>query len=80
MKSLKLLRLRLSEIKKFLKGQTKASVKRKSLASEITGRVVWFNVSKWYRFIHCDNKEIDIFVHQTDIIKINLDKFFRSLT
>ena len=80
MKSLKLLQLRQSESQKFLKDQQKASVKRKTLASEITGRVMWLNICNSYSFIYRDEKDIDIFVHETDIIKINLDKFFRSLT
>ena len=49
------------------------------LESGITGRVVWFNVRKGYGFIHRDDQDTDIFVHQTAITKNNPNKFLRSV-
>ena len=41
-----------STIRKSQYSKKKASINRKTLASGITGLVVWFNVCKGYGFIH----------------------------
>ena len=45
----------------------------------ITGRLVWFNVRKGHGFIHRDDQDTDIFVHQTAITRNNPNKFLRSV-
>ena len=57
----------------------KLKAPRKIITYGVTGRVVWFNVKKGYGFIHCDNKDSDVFVHHTEITKNNPNKFLRSL-
>jgi len=59
--------------------EQEAPVTREIIASGVTGRVKWFNVRNGYGFIHCDDQDTDVFVHQTAIIKNNPKKFLRSL-
>ena len=50
------------------------------MAHGVTDRVVWYNVNKGYGFIHCDQNEKDIFIHNSDIAKNNQNKLIKSLT
>ena len=61
------------------KARHKNSGTKKMLESGITGRVVWFNIRKGYGFIHRDDQDTDIFVHQTAITRNNPNKFLRSV-
>merc|ERR1712183_25476 len=54
-------------------------VTREIIASGVTGQVKWFNVRNGYGFIHRDDQDSDVFVHQTAIIKNNPKKFLRSV-
>ena len=54
-------------------------VTKKTIAIGVTGQVAWFNVRKGYGFIHRDDRNNDIFVHYTAIIKNNPNKFLKSL-
>jgi len=49
------------------------------VASGVTGQVKWFNVRNGYGFIHRDDQDSDVFIHQTAIIKNNPKKFLRSV-
>jgi len=59
--------------------EREAPVTREIIASRVTGLVKWFNVRNGYGFIHHEDKDTDVFVHQTAIIKNNPKKFLRSL-
>jgi len=54
-------------------------IERKVLATAVTGQVKWFNARNGYGFIHRDDTDEDVFVHQTAIVKNNPKKFLRSV-
>ena len=55
------------------------SVPKKKGLFEVTGQKLWFNVHKGFGFIHRDNRNSDIFVQYTAIVKNNPNKLSRSL-
>jgi len=59
--------------------QIKEEDPRKVVATNVTGQVKWFNVRNGYGFIHRDDTDEDVFVHQTAIVKNNPKKFLRSV-
>jgi len=49
------------------------------IATKVTGTVKWFNVKSGYGFIHREDNNEDIFIHQTAIVKNNPRKYLRSV-
>jgi len=49
------------------------------IATKVTGTVKWFNVKSGYGFIHREDTNEDIFIHQTAIVKNNPRKYLRSV-
>jgi len=49
------------------------------VATKVTGTVKWFNVKSGYGFIHREDTNEDIFIHQTAIVKNNPQKYLRSV-
>jgi len=49
------------------------------IATKVIGTVKWFNVKSGYGFIHREDVNEDIFIHQTAIVKNNPQKYLRSV-
>jgi len=49
------------------------------VATKVSGTVKWFNVKSGYGFIHREDVNEDIFIHQTAIVKNNPRKYLRSV-
>ncbi|TGZ74730.1 hypothetical protein CRM22_000785 [Opisthorchis felineus] len=52
---------------------------RKLVEQRVRGEVKWFNVKSGYGFIHRQDTDTDIFVHQSAIARKNPDQLQRSL-
>ena len=59
--------------------QDEAEVKKRVIATKVTGTVKWFNVKSGYGFINRNDTQEDVFVHQMAIMKNNPNKAVRSL-
>ncbi|KAF5272083.1 hypothetical protein FQA39_LY01166 [Lamprigera yunnana] len=60
--------------------QDKATAQGKQIiATKVTGTVKWFNVKSGYGFINRNDTKVDVFVHQSAIIKNNRKKAVRSV-
>lgn len=55
------------------------AVEKTVLATKVKGSVKWFNVKAGYGFIHRNDTNEDVFVHQTAIVKNNPKKLLRSV-